>query len=102
MFKKKTVPDKKPFSLRKDEIMADIERIYTNEDQRNKLYYCLDDKPPHDDRFKKLDEFLKGNVDLESVSDNLESLTEELEKLSREIREQLEQIRTKSAGFKNT
>lgn len=103
MFKKNVIPQRKPFCLQKEQIMEDIERIHTNEDQRNKLYYCLDEKPPYDKRFKNLEEFLKGNVDLESVSDNLQTLTEELEILRKGVQEQVYNIKTKSEeALKNT
>lgn len=103
MFKRNTNQQRKPFCLLKDEIIEDIERIHTNEDQRNKLYYCLDEKPPHDNHLKKLEEFLKGNVDLESISDHLLTLTQNLERLTQEICEQVDQIKTKSAqALENT
>lgn len=102
MFKRNAIPQRKPFCLSKDEIMEDIERIHGNEDQRNKLYYCLDEKPPHDNRLKKLEEFLKGNVDLEGVSGNLQTLTDDLERLGQEINQQVIEIKTKTAQALNT
>lgn len=103
MFKKHVIPQRKPFCLTKDEIMEDIERIHTNEDQRNKLYYCLDEKPTYDKRFKNLDEFLKGEVDLESISDDLQIMIEDLERLKEEIRDKVHNIKMKSTeALKNT
>lgn len=103
MFKKNVVPQRKPFSITKEELMEDIERIHSNEDQRNKLYYCLDEKPPYDKRIKNIEDFLKGEVDLESASDNLRTVTAELDKLKEEIREKVSNIKVKSAeALKNT
>lgn len=96
MFRSNIIREKKSISLSKDQVMEDINKIQTNEDQRNKLYLCLDEKPPHDKRFKNLEEFLKGNVDLESVSNNLQTLTQDLETLTQEIQDQLESIKVKS------
>lgn len=96
MFKKNTIPQRKKFSMTKNQIMDDIERIHTNEDQRNKLYYCIDEKPPHDNRLKKLEEFLTGEVSLQSVAKDLENMTTDLETLSQEIHQQVENLKTKS------
>lgn len=65
----------------KQQIMEDIEQIHTNDDQRNSFYYFLNEKSLYNRSFKNLVKFLKGNMNLESVSDNLQTLTKELKRL---------------------
>lgn len=85
MFGKTTLPQKKPFPLTPDDIAEDIEAICLDEEQRNKLYLCLDNKPPHDDQFSKVEDFLKGTDNLEDVKQKLDSLIRDVDSLIKNI-----------------
>ncbi|RZC38374.1 hypothetical protein BDFB_003168 [Asbolus verrucosus] len=88
MFRKaNTIPERNKFCLTKEQIIEDIEAICHTEDQRNKLYYCIDEKPPQEHKFEKIEEFLKGTQDLERNSNILLGLKNEIENLQRQTAE---------------
>lgn len=96
MFRKSTSqPQTRPFSLTTSEIIQDISAICTCEEQRNMLYYCLDEKPPQEYKFAKMEEFLTGSNNLESVDENLQELIKKLETVCEEIGESVEEIKSK-------
>lgn len=101
MFGKASVPERKPFSLNVEKIIEDIESIKHSEEERNKLYYCLDEKPPQENKFTKLEDFMRGSNDLESVSENLEDLVDEVSKLTKDVRQTVIKIKEESNRILN-
>lgn len=95
MFGKSTMPLRKGFQLSSEQISQDIEAVCLEEEQRNKLYSCLDTKPPSEHKFSKVEEFLKGTDNLEDSKQKLEDLVEEVEHIVREIDEKLQNITSK-------
>jgi lipid II:glycine glycyltransferase (peptidoglycan interpeptide bridge formation enzyme) len=86
MFKRSsTIPQRNKFCVTKDQMINDIDGICRNEEQRNMLYLCLDEAPPKEHRFEKIEEFLKGTQDLEKNSNMLASLKSEMENLQQDI-----------------
>ncbi|CAH0558295.1 unnamed protein product [Brassicogethes aeneus] len=96
MFSKSSIPQRKAFSMTKEKFIEDINALSTSEEERNKLYYCLDEKPPQEAKFGKLEDFLRGSNDLEVVSEDLETLLKEVNKLSKEVKGTLQSIKDES------
>ncbi|KAJ8934650.1 hypothetical protein NQ314_013249 [Rhamnusium bicolor] len=97
MFKRNTVPQRKPCSFSKEQIIEDIKTISENEDERNKLFLCLEEKPPQDHKFSKLEEFLKGTNNLEDISETLADLVHDVDELKKQIKESIEDLKTKAS-----
>lgn len=76
--------------------MEDIETISVNEEQRNKLFFCLEEKPPFENRFVKLEEFLKGTTNLENVTEILTFLEKDLTNICEEINSTTSRIKSVS------
>ncbi|XP_044267963.1 uncharacterized protein LOC123013496 [Tribolium madens] len=93
-----TVPQRNKFSMTRQQLIDDIEAIYRDQEQRSKLYLCLDEKPPRETKFEKIEEFLKGTQDLEKSSNILNSLKREMEDLQKDIASQISTIRETSAN----
>lgn len=100
MFKRSTVPQRKPFNLPKEDIMEDIEVLRQCEEQRNKLFWCLDEKPSQEHTFSRLEEFLKGTNNLEDISSTLTNLLKEVDQLKEEISQNTEEIKNKVNSIK--
>ncbi|KAK5645766.1 hypothetical protein RI129_004230 [Pyrocoelia pectoralis] len=77
MFKSQKVRGK-PFPLTVDQMKEDIAIISNNIEQRNKLFICIDDKIPVDNKYGKMDAFFKGTESLHEIPI---SLTREIKKL---------------------
>lgn len=93
MFRSSVVPQRAKFSMNKQQIIDDIEAIYRDDNQRAKLYLCLDEKPPKDNQFERIEEFLKGTQDLEKSSNMLIHLKSEMETLQNEISSKISAIK---------
>lgn len=94
MFGKSTVPERHAFQLDIEEITADIASICFNEEERNKLYSCLDNQPPRNDHCAKLEDFVKQTDDLEGLNQKLNTLMNETHKLILEISSKVDEIQT--------
>ncbi|CAG9854964.1 unnamed protein product [Phyllotreta striolata] len=101
MFKKSNAPQKRTLSLTTDQIKEDIEAVWPHDEQRNMLYYCLDEKPPVEYKLSKMEEFLTGSNNLESVQESLKDLVKEVEKLTNEISDNLTGIKKKIEDHKS-
>lgn len=89
MFKRNKTPQRLEFTLTSNQIFEDIENIKNDENQKNKLYLCLDDKiPVVEKRFANIQEFLKGSDNLENTVDTLEHLGTKLKDLQEDILQQ--------------
>ncbi|EFA03007.1 hypothetical protein TcasGA2_TC010430 [Tribolium castaneum] len=93
-----TVPQRNKFSMTRQQVIDDIEAVYRVEDQRSKLYWCLDERPPRETKFERIEEFLKGTQDLEKSSNILNNLKHEMEALQKDIASQIATIRETSAN----
>ncbi|KAJ8920573.1 hypothetical protein NQ315_004712 [Exocentrus adspersus] len=116
MFKRNDLPQRELFKISKEELMEDIGAITNNQSgaykhfdyklhkdpdaPANKLYWCLDQKPPQEYRFSQLEEFLTGTNNLEVVSETLVHRIEELEQIKNDITEAVEDVKQKAARQK--
>uniref|UniRef100_A0A6P7FD72 Uncharacterized protein LOC114327047 n=1 Tax=Diabrotica virgifera virgifera TaxID=50390 RepID=A0A6P7FD72_DIAVI len=96
-----TTPQKRPFSLKTSQIKEDIEAACICEDQRNMLFYALDEKPPQENKLAKMEEFLTGTNNLETVYETLRLLIKDVEKVSKEVSDSVEEIKSKTEVIKN-
>lgn len=86
MFKRNKIPQRKEFSLTSEQFIEDINNVAIDEEQRCKLYQCIDDKlPKKNSKFNELDRFLEGHNSLEELSDNLKTLCDEIKLLEKEL-----------------
>ncbi|CAH1104514.1 unnamed protein product [Psylliodes chrysocephalus] len=100
MFKRNNLPQKKKLSLSTEEIKNDIEAVWSCEEQRNMLYYCLDEKPPLEEyKLAKMEEFLTGSNNLESVHETLKNLVQDVQKLTDEINSSVNEIKNRTADI---
>lgn len=82
-----SLPQRPELSFTPDEILDDIKFISANEENLNKLYLCINEKPPVQERkHTKIEEFLKESRELEEVSGTLQCLTEEITLLQKSLR----------------
>lgn len=89
-----SLPQLPKVSFTTQEIMDDIEVISVSEDYRNKLYICINEKPPQQEqKFYKIEEYLKGTQDLEEASNTLQELSEEVCMLQEKIAQDVEAIK---------
>lgn len=89
-----SIPQRPKVSFTPQEIIDDIEIIVANEEYRNKLYICINEKPPQQEyKFTKIEEYLKGTQDLEEVSNTLQELSEKACMLQEELSESVEGIK---------
>lgn len=102
MFKRNAVPQRTPFSLCKDDLIEDIRIITQCEDQQNKLFWCLDEKPPQEHKFSQLEQFLKGTNNLEDISNTLTNLLEEVNHLKGEISQNINDVKKKADSINVT
>ncbi|XP_017775440.1 PREDICTED: uncharacterized protein LOC108561855 [Nicrophorus vespilloides] len=88
MFKKfHKLPQRKQFNLKPDELLEDINKVSGDEDQRNKLYICIEDKiPPQENKFTKIEDFLHRSDRLENLSETLIELSDELGALEKQLK----------------
>lgn len=94
MFKKATI-NRSIVHLTTDQIIEDVERVCLDEEQRSKLYSCLDNKPPQDQSFSKVNTFLKVADSLSDEKKHLETLANEVEELIGEINEKINVMKTR-------
>lgn len=89
-----SLPQRPKVSFTTQEIIDDIEVFSTNEEYRNKLYICINEKPPQQEhKFAKIEEFLKGTHDMEEASNTLQELSEKACMLQEELAESVEGIK---------
>lgn len=89
-----SLPQLPKVSITAQEIMDDIEIISANEEYRNKLYICINEKPPQQEqKFARIEDYLKGTQDLEEVSNTLQELSEKACMLQEELTEKVEEIK---------
>lgn len=89
-----SLPQLPKVSFTTQEIMEDIEVISANEDYRNKLYVCINEKPPQPEhKFAKIEEYLKGSQDLDELSNTLHELSEIVSKLQEELADDVQSIK---------
>ncbi|KAG5883840.1 hypothetical protein JTB14_033761 [Gonioctena quinquepunctata] len=100
MFKRNTLPQRKPFSFSVAHIIEDVDAICVSEEQQNKLFLCLDEKPPQENKFSQMEEFLKGTNNLESVHETLKALVEEVDNLSSGISKTVNDLKIRAATVK--
>ncbi|KAF7273107.1 hypothetical protein GWI33_014166 [Rhynchophorus ferrugineus] len=98
MFGRSTSTHKKTFNthLSSDQIIEDLKVICLDDEQRNKLYLCLDNKLPQEPWLSKADDFLKISDNLDGVKDHLKNLVGEVEGLIEDINVKIEDIKTKA------
>ncbi|XP_018561578.1 uncharacterized protein LOC108903771 [Anoplophora glabripennis] len=99
MFKKNTVPQRKPLSIPREDLIEDIGILRQCEDQQNKLFWCLDEKPPQENKFSQLEQFLKGTNNLEDISNTLTNLLEEINHLKEEIGKNINDVKNKASSI---
>lgn len=81
-----SLPQRPELSFTYDEILEDIKFISANEEDISKLYLCINEKPPPQERkFAKIEEFLKDSRQLEEISGALENLTDEISLLQKSL-----------------
>lgn len=89
-----SLPQRPKVTFTTQEIIDDIEVISANEEYRNKLHICMNEKPPQQEhKFAQIEEFLKGTQDLEEVSNTLQELSEKACMLQEELAESVEGIK---------
>ncbi|KAJ3655127.1 hypothetical protein Zmor_014266 [Zophobas morio] len=93
-----TMPQRIKFCLTTEQIISDIEAVYRNEEQRNTLYFCLDQVPPKEHNFERIEEFLKGTQDLERSSNILDGLKCELDNLQQDIMNRISTLKQRSGN----
>lgn len=72
-----SLPQRPKLSFTPQEILEDVDVISCNEEYRNKLYVCINEKPPRQDhKLTKIEEYLKKAQDLEEISVVLQELSE--------------------------
>ncbi|KAL3283414.1 hypothetical protein HHI36_006559 [Cryptolaemus montrouzieri] len=87
------------FSLKADDIVADIKNISHNVEQRSQLYSCLDSKPQQEQKFDKIEEFLKESTILEETSEELSSLVDDIKNLEKNVTSQVDKLSDKCTVF---
>lgn len=92
MFGKAPVAQSKPLNLSIEEIIEDIEAVYLDEQQRNKLYVCLDHVPPHNDQLAKVEGFMNSTDNLEDIKKKLDLLIRDVEGLVNEVNKKVASI----------
>lgn len=81
-----SLPDRPELSFTSDEVLDDVKFISANEDHINKLYLCINEKPPPQERkYVKIEECLKDSKELEELSGTLENLTDEISLLQKSL-----------------
>lgn len=81
-----SLPQRPELSFTCDEVLDDVKFISNNEEHINKLYLCVNEKPPPQERkYAKIEEFLKDSRELEEVSGTLESLADEISLLQKSL-----------------
>lgn len=88
MFSKKPkskLKQRQIFPLTSSQIVEDIDTVVNSEENRNKLFVCLDDKVPPENSCAGIEEFLKGTQKLEEIQAMLKKQVEKLQVLSEEL-----------------
>lgn len=85
---KKSASSRQKICFSPKQIIDDLERIQNNE-ERYKLYYCLDEKPPQENKLTNIREFLNGSHHLQETVYDLEKLVKELDDSSTELNSQI-------------
>lgn len=88
-----SLPQRPKLAFTAQEIMDDIDIVSCNEEYRNKLYVCINEKPPQQEKkFAKIEEYLKGTQDLEEGYSSLQELSKEVCMLQEELASSVEKI----------
>lgn len=89
-----SLPQRPKLSFTPQEILEDIDVIGCNEEYRNKLYVCINEKPPRQEhKLVKIEEYLKGAQDLEDNSVILQELLERATLLQEQLAENVGDIK---------
>ncbi|KAK9883695.1 hypothetical protein WA026_001882 [Henosepilachna vigintioctopunctata] len=79
-------------SLRKECVVADVRNICNNSNAKHELFSCINDKPEQEQKFDKIEQFLRGSIVLEQVSEELSSLVDDVKKLEQNVKRSVDQI----------
>ncbi|CAH1991830.1 unnamed protein product [Acanthoscelides obtectus] len=99
MFKRQVSPEKPAFSIKKEDILEDIESIKGDEEQRKKLFYCIDENPPLEQKFSGIEDILAGTNSLDNTSKHITALIQDLQSLSEDLQEGVAKIRKQISGL---
>ncbi|KAK4879021.1 hypothetical protein RN001_007167 [Aquatica leii] len=88
---------RKKFSLSHQQIVDDLAALNNDPEQRNKLYMCVDDKVPENNKFKEMDNFVKDSQTFEELSETLKRQVSSLQSLSEDILKGIDGIKERLA-----
>lgn len=95
-----SLPQRPQLLFTAKEIVEDIEVISSDEDFRNKLYLCINEKPPvQEQKYLRIEEFVKRTQDLEEVTVAVEDSTDEIKLLRKQLQDSLDQIKEEVQGY---
>ncbi|KAF2903709.1 hypothetical protein ILUMI_02466 [Ignelater luminosus] len=93
--KSKVKQQRQTFPLTSAQIVEDIDTVINSEENRNKLFTCLDDKVPPENSCAGIEEFLKGTQKLEEIQVMLKKQIEKLQVLSEDLLAGIDEIEGK-------
>lgn len=95
MFNKQSFSQRPKFCCSPAQVVHDIEAVQHDVIEKNKLYFCLDHKPQHEQKITKIEQFLKSSSDLQLCNSELKELVDNLDQSCEHLNNQIAMLRSR-------
>lgn len=90
--KSESTVSKFKLSLEKKDILTDIRNFNEDPNKKDQLFSCIDDKPPHDPRISKIDDFMKSSLALKEAAENLQTQVDNVSRLQKKVKTDVKEL----------